>query len=515
MKLFGDLGFKARNSSSKKAVLCAIIIAIISAWLFMKVRLFYSFEYSRDLLVHLQKTKSFLDGLPFFYDHFYGDKAFHASFIQLFFAPFTRLFGAFGLMIPGALVFGFCAALFVTRLSLRTTRDVAIAAIFIGVMLFGPVGFWLFDNPEHGWHSELLAFPFSLLYACVLVRFGHWPGSIGAIPLVLTHEAGILSAWGVAIAYEGILCSQRFSRPVAVKRVAAISIFWLLSFILSVSCLCFFDSAGGGAKIASAFSRFSEHWNVVVVDCALMYLGLFLFLFSSTLFLFLLIDDVGAATISLVAAIPVILALTMAGLHYSGNLLSEFHNILWAPRFSFIWGVVVAGVFFAVLKQENNPGRVRMIWFLKALTSAVAMLVLQWHLLREIRSYDMVWRMFKAIAPIDTDPAVTVREREVIDCLADRLPREMPVYSSMFIWSAFHQFTISPFINGNPYRVYPQVRVCLDPVFVFPDEPSCGDISNGDPLDSSLVATSVERLTVYYLPDCRSIVSQCLEIGGK
>src|SRR5262249_7256609 len=118
--------------------------------------------------------------------------------------PLTNAWGAYGLFAVHALLLlaAFRAA---DRL---LAPDLARRAAFALAYLFGPIAFWIWDDPTYGWHIELLYLPLAVLFVAAANRGSRvlW---VWAAALVLLREDGavvvcsleLVSTWGRLAAF--------------------------------------------------------------------------------------------------------------------------------------------------------------------------------------------------------------------------------------------------------------------------------------------------------------------------
>src|SRR5262245_55937082 len=123
-------------------ILCA---AVSLAWFVNKIALFNGLEYSVDVFVNLQASRSVVAGEPFMYEYFSGGlKGVHNHFVLLLLGPFTLLWGASAFFAATSLLQATASMRWASSVEPDTFAK---ASSIIAAMLFGPLMFWSLDNP--------------------------------------------------------------------------------------------------------------------------------------------------------------------------------------------------------------------------------------------------------------------------------------------------------------------------------------------------------------------------------
>ncbi|RAI78186.1 hypothetical protein HMF3257_36230 [Spirosoma telluris] len=187
----------------------------------------------------LQMSRSWVDDRPFMYENVWGyHHKIHNYYTVLLWGPLCRAFGAYGLFAvqAGLLLISYAAVN--EQLYKRHLQDWA-RYVLLGVVLFGPVSFWLNDHPNIGWHTELTYLPFALLFALALLRRVRLPAIIAGIAIILVKEDGAVLAAMIHLAYEGIqFTRKRSGQPLwkwlGQRRFWLITIGWGVVFLLGM-----------------------------------------------------------------------------------------------------------------------------------------------------------------------------------------------------------------------------------------------------------------------------------------
>jgi hypothetical protein len=498
-----------RGFSATK-VLCFLVVLGNLLWFSLKLKLFGGFEYTMDILIHTQKSRSFLQGYPLLYDSFLGPHPYHNSFIEIFFAPFTFYFGSLGLLVPYAIIFGLSSLLVVTVLPTGTRQQRAGAFFFVSVVLLSPVSFWLYDDPFHGWHPDLLAFPLSLFFTYGLIRCHPSPRALlYSPPLILTHEGGAIAAWGIHILsiMMGGQDDMRVSARCRFIRCARVTAAWLGIFIIGLLVQRLWDDTGKN-RLSNCLVGLVNGELVGFWELGLAALDVLIVLQSACLMGFLITARMRDFALTVLCCIPIISAMTLAGLSYTSDIRAEWHNALWVPRFSFILGVASSGLVFSLKKsrsKSDNPA----FWYLYSAVVGIFALLMQHSQLVRARSYDVFNRVVSVAQNQLFSARFSSSELLLLECLNQSIPLDMPMSASSGLWTVFHNHNLDPGDSHNSWSSIPQIRVC-DVGNRTPLEPSC---SRGE-FDSSHGITSLivihDAIEVQYLEQYHAIVDGCI-----
>jgi hypothetical protein len=500
---------------STRVWLAVLIVAIQILWLSIKLKLFDSLEYTNDLLVHTQKSRSFLSGYPLLYDNFHGPRPYHNTFAELFFAPFTWLCGAFGLFIPYSLILCASYLLVVWSVPASTHKGRAGLMFIAFFVLLGPVAFWTFDNPIHGWHPEFLSFPFSLLFACQLLRHqGSKHSFFYVVPLLLTHEGGAISAWAIHSLYVFIAdrSTIKFGKWNYCSRLLRFSVAWFSVFLFGLLIQKLWDQSGDERLTSCLSALLRGDWQILS-NMGLTILDLVIVLQSACLIGFLFTFDVFGFCQTIVCCLPMALAMTLASLAYTTNVRVDMHNTLWAPRFSFSFGIACSGLLFSLAQckgTRDNSWR----WYLYALSLGAVALIMQNDQLMKVRNYSLIERIGNVMQGKLYSASFKSEELKLLECLNGAIPSGTPIIASSYIWAAFHEHNLDPENPQNPLRSSPEIRICD-----ISDRASSGDACRLDMSRSeevsSMSQTVFEGMQIQYLQKHHGIVDSCILAVSK
>lgn len=372
------------------ALLCSFFVGV-------KILLFWQFEYTSDLFSFLAMSRSWLEGQSFLYEPAYGSHIqIHHYFLVLVFGIFTKFFGAYAFFVIHGLL------LFLTAWVLRKTFD---PSKFFWAFYWGPVSFWIFDNPTYGWHLELLYLPLGLLFLAALKSSSNWKIFISFILLLAVREDAALIALGLIwiFWFSSDLVSRSFLR----RKIFVLALLAISFFIVQFSIL----RGGRATQLNFSFEQFSLLKPM---------LGQALILLLPVFFVFRI--SWKSCALPLLLVIP---PLILSGFIYSGY--EVWHGLTWPPRFVLVWTLVMAGALFSELRVQKK------VWLL-------VILILPVIFLNFVRNYNLFHRL--QIASGLGAQVLTQKESQLVSCLAKKLnPREAVVVVGS-LNASFHQQTL-------------------------------------------------------------------------
>jgi hypothetical protein len=422
----------------------------LGLWFLVKVRLFLGLEYSWDLFVNLQVSESWLLGRPLAWENRWGpNSVLHNYYVTPLLGPLTLLWGAYGLFIAhGTLLFVAYLALDRTLRPSSQGRRLACVVAY----LFGPVGFWIWDDPFYGWHAELLFLPLAVLFACALENRSRGWVLWGAL-LALLREDGPVVACSIHLLHLWLETPGSFGSGPRWLRISRTTMAWLLLFAVGL-----------------LFQRWTHPLAYVRLSATLA--SLVRVLTARESLLILLRDTAGAVLLfasglliagrrcrwpAFAASVPVFAVILLGALAYDTRGMVE-HGPTWAIRFVMLWGVVVGAVVASsgrddLWRQSASSG----FW-----TSVIASVVIQAALLALFRDYDPTTRLRQALPGAQNVLVahLTNRGRSFLGCLRDSLPTETAVAAHARLFAYFHRHDLVwASYPQNAWR-QPQIVVC-------------------------------------------------------
>ncbi|CCH55441.1 hypothetical protein BN8_04700 [Fibrisoma limi BUZ 3] len=439
---------------------------LLLAFFAFKLLRFQTLAYTyNDMYAFLQMSCSWMDGRPFMYENIWGyHHKIHNYYTVVLWGPLCRAFGVYGLFAVQTLLLLVSYGLANERLARRDVPTWARYA-FLGVMLLGPVSFWLNDHPNIGWHTELTYLPAAILFALALVETSRPATIVAGLAVVLIKEDGAILGALIHLTYEGVrFVHGQPKRPLwqwlATPRFWLIGLGWGIVFVVGMAWL--------GYKNNFAEPRLQQALNLIETNIGtlpfwrqtLLLVGQSVLLLLPVLgLLFWFGSALGSPVVSNVLVMWLVGILVLTGLnfvqssHYYGQPLFNLVSLTWPPRFILLWAFSAA--FLTILLYEMG-GSFQPVVKLPLGLIGGGLLALQVPLLYLARP-DF---------PSPREWAATLRGRyhaeknpmylqagdlAVVRCLADRLPPRSNVFAFDFLVPFFHRhYGIWP--TGNQYR---------------------------------------------------------------
>ncbi len=458
----GFLSF--HSSGDSRFYLRSLALIVLAVWVLAKSFLFQGLEYTSDLFSFLQMTRISLERGILFENDWGRVAAIHNYYTVLWFSPLTYFFDAYGLFLGTALLY-FFALWRLTALpdSLLSTQN----KLALIVLLLGPIGFWLFDNPIYGWHLELNFVPLALLLAISLLERRRWRSAILSLLFVLTREDGAVLACLIFLTYEIFIKEGGNNKtgPEKIRAALKIAAPWAVVFLAGIAVLhlqkTYFALQGQidySDRLADAAARLSQAlaggegayllWR--------MYAASLLLILSAWVLLppRVLPKLAGAF---LLLSLPLYLVVAVASSAYAG----AYHGFLWPPRFSLLWGLAASSAVL-FLSADARPEKITWIRLGAYLILAGASIFLQIQGLNYYRGYsygDRIFSLFKA-GPNLIGSRLTASERGFVECVAGRIKKMSPVLTEGSLFALFQRHDIVfPARIQNAWS-YPILAVC-------------------------------------------------------
>lgn len=439
---------------------------ILVGFFLIKLLRFQTLGYTfNDMYAFLQMSRSWLDGRPFMYENIWGyHHRIHNYYTVLFWGPLCRAFGAYGVFAVQAtlLAIGYAA---VNEHLHRRAAPAWIRHLLVGVILLGPVSFWLNDHPNIGWHTELTYLPFALLFALALPGRSRVAAGVAGLGLVLVKEDGAVLAALIHLAHEGIrFISRQPARPLwrwlMQGRFWLISIGWGAVFLAGMGWLGY-KNGFAEPRLQIALTLLKNNvgetifWHQMlrltgqsallllpVLGVLAIYLGR---LQRPLAIRLLLLWGAGAITLTLLNVVQ--------SVHYYGQPLFHLVSLTWPPRFVLLWAFSAA--FLTLLAGRFATG-FQPIQLARGWLMAAGLFVVQLPILYLARPDFPSLRdwsdTFRGRYARDKDPAfLQTHDLTVVRCIAGQLPHDANVFAFDYLVPFFHrQYGIWP--TGKQYR---------------------------------------------------------------
>jgi hypothetical protein len=426
-----------------------------------KALLFHDLEYTHtDFFSFLEMSRSLVQSGELLRDNAYGHHAaIHNFYLLLAFSPLTVPLGAYGLVL-GLVLLHLTAVL---RVAFAASLDLPARVALLGGYLC-PIAFAVFDNPVFGFHPELCYPPLALLLALDLREGRSRRAILVAALMVLVKEDGaVLCACILVAFFAARLWALRAAAPaerrpvvaaaarsllaVTLAFAAGMALLWVMGRTLTMpqetAEARILDSLRnvGHAAAGHGLLRESLQWGLVGYCgvCALCLLPLGRRLFRGLALL-------------LVSSPPLVAVLLVAAGTY------RFRYMLWPHRLAALQALAVACLALASATAPSVGRRplVRVMGLL-ALTWAAQLVALD-----RAEGYSPWARLAaSALAKGEGTRASTVPPEELrfLRCLAERLPRGLPVSSFGDLHPVFHRQSVVFEARLERARHAPRLRV--------------------------------------------------------
>ena len=439
---------------------------ILIGFFFVKLLRFKTLGYIfNDMYAFLQMSHSWMDGRPFMYENIWGyHHRIHNYYSVLLWGPLCRAFGAYGLFAVQAtlLAVGYAA---VNEHLNRRAAPAWVPYVLIGVMLCGPVSFWLNDHPNIGWHTELTYLPFALLFALALMGRSRLVAVMAGLAVVLVKEDGAVLAALIHLIYEGLqFINRQPARPLwkwlSEGRFWLILAGWVAVFLSGMAWIGY-KNGFAEPRLQMALTLLNDNvgkvafWrqmlgqtgrSMVLLLPVLGVLALFMRqLRSRSIGGVLLLWGAGVLTLTLLNVVQ--------SVHYYGQKLFYLVALTWPPRFILPWAFSAAllTLLAGLSTDKFRPLPSARVWLI-----GVGLFMIQIPIIYIARPEIPSLHDWA-----DTLRGRYARDREVIylqsddlavaRCVADQLPADANVFIFDYLVPFFHrQYGIWP--TGKQYQ---------------------------------------------------------------
>jgi len=471
--------------------LLAFCVALSLAWFVNKSALFDGLEYTVDVFTNLQAARSIFVGDSFLHEYLAGGlKGVHNHFILLLIGPLTLILGAKAFFaVTATLQAGASARL---AASARPETLAKTASVLL-VMLFGPLMFWIIDNPFYGWEPETL-YPFlAVLFAEALLHqrrtYLLWAGLI-----VLCREDAALLVGGITVLF---LAYKRAS----MRQIARTYAVWLFVFGISMVILRVLHKSAGDSRVSTAFDGLFQMTqnHALLADFSISALGA-LAMFAAGLIPLFALGGKRLALWTMLVSLPLWGVTTIATLSYANQSAGlQLHGLLWPPRFSLLWSILLAACVFAIESAQS----LRM----PAVIACVLLSIpLQWEILKVFRSYSMTTRI-AAFSPTVAD-TLTPASRAWMMCLSRSLPRQTIVEPHWNLQALFEKQIVVTDSHRTPDK--PDIFIC-DKQGRLPLPGQACLVQASASLKEGYAFSEVDGIALTATPALQPVVAMCLK----
>jgi hypothetical protein len=420
---------EARGSSWQSAGFLIGTALLAAGFYGLKVLDYEQLHYRCDLFSMLESTRSWLDGRPLLHEARYGNPArMHNFYILLLFAPVTVWLGAKGLFLVHAVVLWTVSAA-VWRGFRRRGRGTE-ASWLLALLYWGPYGFWLWMNPDMGWHVETFYLPFGVLFALALTTGRTGPVVAAGAVLIITREDGPILACALHLLWYYL--RHLDGRPVSswgpkLRGALGIGGLWGGWFLLEMALLAY-QNGDQPVRSTQVWLHVQRVPRTDVLRFAASTLGAGLVVWSPVVVLTALLMGRRRAAALVVLGAPLAFVMFWAGLIYYP--LKEF-SLSWNPRMALVWGYSVGGL---LLMTHLRPAFVPRLRPVRLAVLAAVVLVLQFGALARHRQFEP----FGLVAQLlRTEAMPPSPERATLAYLARHIPRSAHVALEYYYYAPF------------------------------------------------------------------------------
>jgi hypothetical protein len=443
-----------------------VLILLLLGFFLMKVLRFQTLGYTfNDMYAFLQMSRSWMDERPFMYENIWGyHHRIHNYYTVILWGPLCRAFGAYGLFAVQTILLavGYCA---VNEQLIRRPIPAPIRYALLGVMLLGPVAFWLNDHPNIGWHTELTYLPAALLFAVALLSQNQLAAVAAGLFVVLIKEDGAVLAGLIHLGYAGTqFIRKQPNRPLyawlAQRQFWVLATGWAIVFLAGMFWL--------GAKnnfaeprLQMALTLLSNNigekafWRLMLkqtgqsvlllLPAVALLLVLVRSLPATVALKLLLLWTVGIVTLTLLNFVQ--------SVHYYEQPLFYLVALTWPPRFVLLWAFSASFLVGIASLFDSRLRSVSASWtaLVTALLWAAQIPVL--YLARPDFPSPRDWvHTLKGRFASDKDTTLLqADDLAAVRCIADKLPPDANVFAFDYLVPYFHrQYGIWP--TGKQYK---------------------------------------------------------------
>ena len=488
-----------------------LALLVLTTWLAVKAVLFRHLEYVCDLFQHLVMSRSVFEGHPFLWEPQAAGLLHNYPLLPSFYA-LTAWLGAYGLFV-GLAAWTAGALVAVWRLANRSEpwrRELYWTIVF--ALVLGPVGFWLWDDPTYGWHTQMVFVPLGILFATCLIT-GTRLAWVAAALIVLNREEGALIAWAIHVLFvtmgpspDGAPGPGRWWAAPQARRVLLITAVYALAFGANMAWLLARQPSIAGSRIGVTVGQAtSPAWADPAArgEIASAVLDIAWLLLSG---LVITLAGLRPARVARVAVVIVPLVATgMIGmLAYATGGPMRYHGLAWPPRFVMVWTVFVAACLFAAAFARRPRFASRATRLAVCVAVGLASVAAQHLALKSRRDYDGAARIATVALRRSelASGALTMKEEAVLRCLGARLPRGTLVKAPAYLDGRFHRQT--------PLADWPEAQlvVCdVSPRQRWPIAASCADKGR---IVTATGQVATGELWIAYEPGLKPVVDACV-----
>ncbi len=326
------------------------------AFLLYKYAILNTGLYKSDLYSFYQNANDWLIDKPIYFENTFGQTFLHHTYyLTPVLAPFTFLFGIGGLFIAQILCIFFAIRALILCVEQKQKWQFS---ILISALVFGPLGFFLWDNMTYGWHLESLIFPLSLWAGAQLYRDKKWSAFLLLFILSSIKEDAVFQAAAVYSMHSALLFFQnKLSKKQIWTRLLTAYALALILFAANMTLIHVYSQNERVAQSAAGFEQLLHEPQNMLPYLSGLTKYFFLLLLAIPLFL-LAGRRIPAVYFSLfLFLIPALFFAFVSGLFYYPQL---SFSLFWPPRLFYSSALIILATLFILFVFLPNALFIRL-----------------------------------------------------------------------------------------------------------------------------------------------------------
>ncbi len=318
--------------------------------------------YKSDVYSFFQAANDWLIDKPLYFENTFGYVFQHHTYYLIpALAPFTQILGINGLFVVQWILLLFACREWILSVDedYRFTRGIGLT-----ILIFGPLGFYLWDDITYGWHLESLVFPLSIWAAALLYNKKNKSAYLVLFLLCLVREDSALQAAAIYSMFQVLkYFTFKIKRKEFIRNVLLAYVIGALIFIVNILVLRW-------GKGNLRFSQSVDGWDLLLNDTQygatyLWTLAKYSFaILGSVPFFLLVFRNIPKKFFTLyVFTIPALIIGFIGGLFYYPQ---ESFSVVWGPRLFYTSSIVIIATLFILgeyrLKMKHAKVRLALLF---------------------------------------------------------------------------------------------------------------------------------------------------------
>ncbi|MGK7924223.1 MAG: hypothetical protein AB4290_03040 [Spirulina sp.] len=516
--IFIGLNFiKNRYTKLMQAILLFSLISL-GIWWTVKSALFEKLAYSHDLLFFIQTASSIFKDRPILFHNRFGNYAgIHNNYLTLFFYPLTAKFGAYGIFIIHTVLIGLAIFAIAHLANASSPRKQWRYCAAIAGLIFGPIGFWIYDHPVYGFNPDLLYLPLSILLVASLVKQSKaaW---FWSVLIILVKQDGAVLCCSIYLLFEFLQPLPQLNGSKTKQyirkflKLALISMFWLVIFAIGMLVMSLMQYDPSESRLVLLLQAIAEYTREPEFS-SIVFTGFRnLFLLSLGGFLFYLVGlPIPSLIYTLICSIPLIVVDSISSFLYGLETFPD--NFIWEPRFVKLWSLLIAGIMISIFQAKDTndrPKNRKQHIFKLSLVVLICLMVQHYSLLEVTRYHWLEDRFVYSLAGKRSGDVIDTQVRGFLDCLANNIPHETSILTNTFLFAQFHQYDLVwPGFIDTAWE-FPKIILCSSDRFQPHDQQICfQDRSQTQKIRPDFMEGTYYNLHYSYLPEFEETFKSC------